>query len=35
MREDYVAQITKMIESLKDHELLYLLTLVKKVFGSR
>ena len=35
MQKDYVAEITKILDSLDERELAYLLTFVEKMFGSR
>ena len=35
MREKYIAEITQIINKMKESELLYILTFIKKLFGSR
>ena len=35
MKDKYAAEITEMIETLDEKQLLYILTFIKKMFGSR
>jgi hypothetical protein len=35
MKAKYIAEITQIINKLEDHQLLYILTFIKKLFGSR
>lgn len=35
MQKDYITEITEIISTLKEHELVYLLAFVEKMFGSR
>lgn len=34
MKEKYIAEITRFISSLNENQLLYILTFIKKMFGS-
>ena len=34
MKKQYIAEITQILNSLDDNQLLYILTLIKKLFGS-
>ena len=35
MKEKYIKEISQILEKLSDSQLLYILTFIKKVFGSR
>lgn len=35
MKEKYIAEIMPILEKLSDSQLLYILTFIKKMFGSR
>lgn len=35
MKEKYIIEITQFIQTLDDKKLLYILTLLKKIFGCR
>lgn len=34
MKEKYIAEITNLIEKLNENQILYILTFIKKMFGS-
>lgn len=34
MKQKYIAEITEIISTLEEHQLLYILTFIKKIFGS-
>lgn len=34
MKEKYIAEITQFLENLSESQLLYILTFIKKLFGS-
>lgn len=35
MKEKYIAEILALIEKLNENQILYILTFIKKIFGSR
>lgn len=35
MKEKYIKEIMRILEKLSDNQLLYILTFIKKMFGSR